>query len=63
MQNAVFWDVLITADAVASLLILFTQTMEAILSSEKSILTRSTRCRSPEDGILPHNVCNIDGSS
>jgi hypothetical protein len=43
---------LITANDVSSSLILFTLMMEAIRSSEISVLTRKTRHHDPEDGIL-----------
>jgi hypothetical protein len=38
--------------AVTSSLILFTLMMEAICSSEISVLTRAIQCHFPEDGIL-----------
>jgi hypothetical protein len=43
---------LVTADVVPSTLILVTLMMEAIRSSETSVLTRATRRNMPKEGIL-----------
>jgi hypothetical protein len=61
LRNAVFWDVtacgycknwLDTANVVPSSPNLVALMMEALRSSDMSVLTRVTRRKSPEDGIL-----------
>jgi hypothetical protein len=58
MKNALFWDVssmlelLVIANSIAALLILFTLMMEAIRSSETPVLTRASRRHISEAGIL-----------
>jgi hypothetical protein len=51
----------VTADVVPYSLIIFTLKMEAIRSSEESILTRATRHHIPEDGSL--HIYNLNGVS
>jgi hypothetical protein len=50
-------QLLVTANVVPSLLILFTLMMDATDSSETMVLIRATRHHIPEDGILHRRQC------
>jgi hypothetical protein len=53
----------VTANVVPSWLILSILMMEAIISSETSVLTRTTRRHIPEDGIVHINVVMQPGGA
>jgi hypothetical protein len=52
-------QLLVTANVVASSLVLVTLMMEATRSSETLVLTRATRRHMPEDGLLHILACSV----
>jgi hypothetical protein len=52
-------QLLVTANIVPSSLILVTLMIEALRSSEMSVLTRATPCHIPEDGIFHLNFVTV----
>jgi hypothetical protein len=61
VSSSVF-QLLVTANVIPNALIPFTLIMDAILSSETSVLTRATRLHIPEDG-TPHCQFSFGGTA